>query len=175
MGLLVRPLEIVGDALTSVGRAIGTGLDFVARSLADLFSAITDLAVMIGDFIVTIISYINPLSENFFLKVAFVPSDGFFTEYLASFNDMVNSKFAVIGQLRDTLSAFGTAVSSNVNSDFSIKADLSRYGIGEQEIVNGQALRAYGEKLKFWIGGLMYFICGMWLFRKLTSLLAEGK
>ena len=140
-----------------MGEAIGNGFDSITGFFGDL------------------LSYLNPMSESFILKIAFVPSDGYFSDYVDSFGDMINNKFAVIGQLKDTLTAFGTAVSSNANSDFAITADLSRYGIGEQEIVSGVALRAYGEKMKFWIGGLLYFITAMWLFRRVTSLLGEGR
>lgn len=121
------------------------------------------------------LSFINPLSENFFLWVAFVPSDNFLSEYGAKYQTLAQEKFGVVYQLRDTLNAFQTAVSAEHNNEFQITADLSKYGIGEVEVINGQAIKAYGDKLKFWIGGLMMFLTGAWLFRKMTGLIGEGK
>lgn len=89
---------------------------------------------------------------------------------------MLKEKFAVVYQIFDTLEAFQTAVSNNVlGEEFTITADLSKYGIGDVEVVNAQAMNAYGEKLKFWIGGLMMFLTGAWVFRKMTGLIGEGK
>lgn len=73
------------------------------------------------------------------------------------------------------MEAFQTALSSNVTNDISITADLSHYGIGYVEIVNGQALETYGEKLRFWIGGLIIFFTVAFLWRKGSAVLGSGK
>lgn len=105
-----------------------------------------------------------------------IPEDGYFDSYIDKYQSLVKQKFAFVYQMKDTLEAFATAVDNNaLGGDFKITADLSKYGIGEVEVVNGQALKQYGEKLKFWIGGLMIFLTSAWIFRKLSGLLAEGK
>lgn len=71
--------------------------------------------------------------------------------------------------------AFQTALDGAVYNEFSITADLSKYGIGEVEVVNGQALETYGEKLRFWIGGLIIFFTVAFLWRKGSTALGSGK
>lgn len=181
---MVSPLEWIGDAFQAVADAIGSGFDAVRgwistavdnlKSPLDLIKSGLDL---IKDVLDTIINWINPLSDDFFLKKAFIPSESFMTDYKDRFNNLLTTKLAFLYQVRDTLNAFVNAVESNVNPnyDYSIKADLSRYGIGQVEIVNGQALKAYGDKLKFWIGGLMVFLTAAFLWRRGSNLLGSGK
>lgn len=179
---MVSPLEWIGNAFNAVANAIGSGFDAVRgwisnavkdlKSPLDLIKSGLDLIKNVLD---TIIKWINPLSDDFLLKKAFVPSESFMTNYKDRFNNLLNTKLAFLYQVRDTLNAFTNAVESNVKNDYSIKADLSRYGIGQVEIVNGQALKAYGDKLKFWIGGLMIFLTAAFLWRRGSNLLGSGK
>lgn len=147
-------------------------MDGITGVLKDLFDTVKNIFSSIGE----ILNYINPLSEKFFLWIAFIPEDGYFENYSNKYQTLIKEKFAVVYQLRDTIEAFKTAVESNaMGKEFSITADLSKYGIGEVEVVNGKAIHTYGEKLKFWIGGLMIFLTSAWLFRKVSGLIGEGK
>lgn len=84
----------------------------------------------IGD----ILSYINPLSENFFayklidllidaLKSLFVPDEGFFNNWIADINDYFSSRFGMVYSSIDFVVDFLTRladISSNLNTDYTI-------------------------------------------------------
>lgn len=53
------------------------------------------------DTINTILDYLNPYSENFFLKIAFVPSDGFVAEKFESLKSTLLSKIPLLQQIAD--------------------------------------------------------------------------
>jgi len=142
------------------------------KSPLDLIKSALDLIKNVLD---TILNWLNPFSEEFFLKKAFIPSETFMIDYKERFDTLLSTKLAFFYQVKDTLDAFVNAVESSVVNDYSITADLSRYGIGEVEVVNGQALMAYGEKMKFWIGGLMIFLTSTFLWRRGSNLIGSGK
>lgn len=84
----------------------------------------------IGD----ILSYINPLSENFFayklidllidaLKSLFVPEEGFFNNWISDINDYFSSRFGMVYSSIDFVVDFLTRladISSNLNTDYTI-------------------------------------------------------
>jgi hypothetical protein len=123
----------------------------------------------------TIVNFLDPTHEKFFLRVAFVPDKEFMNDYTTNFEGLVKSKLAVFGQLSDTFEASFVAMQSKVTNWEGIKIDLKKWGAGEVEIVSGTAMAYYGEKMRFWIGGLMYFLTGAWLIRKLSGVLGEGR
>ena len=53
------------------------------------------------DGINTILDYLNPFSENFFLKIAFVPSNGFVAEKFESLKSTFLSKVPLLQQIAD--------------------------------------------------------------------------
>lgn len=194
LNILLSPLKAIGDALGALGSALGKGLDFIASSLGSLGSAIgegfsnlglsfsnginsiLEVFTSIGEAIQQIISWLNPFSKDFILKLAFIPSEQYMNNYGDELKGVIMDKFAVVGQIHDTIKALTTAIDDNVlGNDFRITIDLSKYGIGKQDIVSMTALNYYGEKIKFWISGFIYFLVAMWLYRKFSSVLGVGK
>lgn len=136
-----------------------------------MFDSVGDILKDVGE----ILNYINPFSSKFFLYIAFIPSDGYFNDYVKKYQDLMDTKFGVFKQFSDTIKAFGIAIDSNTTGFKGFKADFTNFGIGEQEVVNGRAIKEYGDKMKFWIGGLLYFFTAAFLFRKLSKFLGEGR
>lgn len=164
------------SGISSVAKGIGNVVTTIASSIGDLLKSVGGWFADLFGYLADLLSYINPFSDNFILKVALIPSDGFFGEYFAELKGIVTEKFAVVGQIRDTINALNSAIGDNVlGNDFTITIDLSNYGIGKQDIVSMTAIHYYGEKVKFWISGFIYFLVAMWLYRKFSSVLGVGK
>lgn len=173
----------LGDAFNSVGSSIGgwfTTLDSHLSGWADTQlkstgSWFTSLNNNLSTWADSLLNWFNPLSKSFFLWVAFIPSDGFFSKYSSDWSGLMHTKFAIIYQLHDTFTALVSAVKSNLSTWQGIQIDLSNYKAGKVDIVNGYAIEQYGEKIRYWIGGLMFFFTGTWLFRRISSLLGVGR
>lgn len=95
-----------------------TGLwDWLKGILQSILDAILSLATLVGligllETVVTwvqsisgsvsqILSYVNPFSDSFFLKVAFIPTAGYYQQYWNDIYKMYKDKIPIIGQLMD--------------------------------------------------------------------------
>jgi Flp pilus assembly pilin Flp len=199
--VLVSPLNALGNAFSSGLNAVGNALDSVGSSIGGWFSDLgsnihswtTDFSSSVGGWFSnflggvkdnvssiftkmgTIVDYLNPNSSNFFIKIAFVPSATFMDSYNKDMHDLWYSKFAIFSQLQDTFTAVKSAVDSSVNHWDGLQVDLSKYGIGKQTIVDPSFANMLIPKLKFWIGGLVYFLTAMWLLRKISIVVGAGR
>lgn len=146
---MVTPLVAVADAIEGVAVNIFNGFNY-------LFSQITG-----------ILDYLNPFSQNFFIRIALVPSDGYLQGKIDELKTNMDNKFVVYGQIKDTVTSVRESHVDAQNWE-GIKADFSNYGIGEIEIVNPEFIKLAGPKLKFWISGLIWFVTGLYVIRKIT-------
>lgn len=119
--------------------------------------------------VLSIVDYLNPFSENFFLRIAFVPREGYLKDKVSSTFDKASKKFPAISQLKDSFSALLTST-SDVTSWEGIKVNFSRYGIGEVVIVSPAFVNLLGNKLKFWISGCIWFMFVLYFLRRIPSM-----
>lgn len=180
VGTKIRQLDLnitetIKNKITSVTEKITESakntLDKIKSLDDNIGKFFKDLLENVGE----LLDYINPFSENFFLYLAFIPDDEYWDDYSQNFGNLIKNKLGFFYQMVDTLKAFTYAVESNTGTFQGFKMDLSHYGIGQQTIVNGQAIAEYGAKLKFWIGGLMYFFTAMWLVKKISVVIGAGR
>jgi len=195
LSILVSPFNLIGDAIQELAEKIGFPLDKILNRLnpfhddfilAPVMSFLSNIVSYLNplseDFILSglldlvkdLISYINPLDDNFFLKIALMPEDGFLSDYANKYKQLFNDRFAFITQTRESFKLF-TQQLTNDNKFEGVKIDLSNYGAGEMNIVSPVAINTYGQKFKFWIGGLMYFLTAAWLIRKSSNLIGAGR
>lgn len=190
-------LNALGEALNGLGSSIGSWFDNVGEWFSELDEGLSIWFDELGNGIASwftslidnmtgwfedlpsnmlkLLNWFNPLSEDFFLKVAFVPDTAFMQQYTEQFDGLLKTKFGFFFQLVDTFKAMSSSIGSQVGTWDGIQIDLSNYGIGELDIVSGYAIQQYGEKMRFWIGGIMIFFTSAWLIRKLSGVLGEGK
>lgn len=122
-----------------------------------------------------LLGWLNPVSDDFFIRAAFLPSDAFMSEYTSKFDMLIDTKFAVFNQVKDTLEAVRQSLESHTTTWQGVKVDMSSYGLGEISIVNSEAIAYYGEKMRYWIAGLMYFLISMYAIRKVSTMIGSGK
>lgn len=67
------------------------------------------LVAPVKSFFKTLLDYLNPLSDNFFLKVAFIPRDGYFMNYFTDIKGAFDNKIPIVGQLFDFFKVIATA------------------------------------------------------------------
>ena len=154
-----------------MGGWFGTVID----SVGNIYSSVGDGFLNLGNKFSTVLDYLNPTSDNFFLKTAFIPSSDFMQVYNNDFNNALTEKFSFFYQLRDTFDSLVSSIQSNVDSWQGVKVNFTNYGIGEITIIDPTFANAAIPKIKFWIGGMMYFFTSMWIIRKVSNVMGSGK
>ena len=174
--------DSIGGFFSTITDAIGSWFGDVGRwfaglgdSLARFFGSLTDVVIDVFDSFVTLLDYLNPLSENNFLKILFIPKDGFFTTYFSDLKSALDNKFPIANQIRDTWDSIKTAVSDRVNGWDGFKVDMSRYGAGTLTIVDPTFVNYVAPKLRFWIGAALYFMTFLFLIKRSSQLIGAGR
>lgn len=120
-----------------------------------------------GDLVNSVLSLINPFSDNFFLKIAFIPQSNFFMNSYNAMGDSINAKFPAFSQLTDAFHAFKDNVV--INDEFT---GLTMTVKGQEVyIVEPTYINKYSDKIKFWFSGLIYFLVGIFLMKKGSTIL----
>ncbi|ABW19364.1 hypothetical protein [Alkaliphilus oremlandii] len=114
----------------------------IADGLSSIVSRITSIRNLIRDFwddisynFTSIINYLNPFSDKFFLWIALIPQDGFFESF---FNDILgafNERLPLIGQIRAFMENIKGINYSQELPKFEITMP-SKYGGGQFSIVD---------------------------------------
>lgn len=146
----------VKNAITSIG-------DYVANGFSNVMSKIqtgfTD-----------VLKYLNPLSEQFFLKLAFIPSEGFVESKVNDLRLNVSSHFSFVDQIRDTVNS---VVNGSYNAETWLGIKYSNPMIGEVVIVSPIAVNEWGYKIRYWIAGFLYFLTLVCTVKRLAEVLGS--
>lgn len=101
LGFLVNPLQAIGTGLRNMGQGISGAIDSLAEfftgGLTALKNALLSPINYIKDKFTTLIDYLTPSSENFILKLAFVPDEDFFSDKFESLKGQFSDKLGVSG------------------------------------------------------------------------------
>jgi hypothetical protein len=161
---------IIGGLLESIINAITGGISdiigFLTGKLADLYSAI-----------VSIVDYLNPMSESFILKIAFIPEEGYFQGKIEELSLKAGDSVGLFSQLKDTFSAIVDAVNDQDEWE-GIRVQMSSYGvggIGDITIVDPSFINYASYKLKYWISGFIWFMLLLWLIKRVAGFWGRGE
>lgn len=166
---------LLGNLLTKLGDWFTSLFDFLSNIIKAISDSFSDLISKLSQWFLQLFEWINPLSENFILRIAFIPRDGYFDNYVTQFRTMVEIKLGAFTQFIDTFNAVVDAIKNNTIGWQGIVIDIPQFNIYNLEIINSQIINEYGNKLRFWIGGMMIFFTVAWLIRKISFIIAEGK
>lgn len=86
--------DSIGQWFTDLGNSIGQWFSDLGNSIGQWF---TDLFSTLGE----ILNYLNPFHENFFLKIAFIPSDGFIPNKFDELKESFDDRLPIIGTLTE--------------------------------------------------------------------------
>lgn len=162
----------MGSWFSSLGSNISNGFDSIYNWFGDLFDSVGSGFSNVGSWFSDLGDQLSDLLD---FKKYFVPGESFMKDYSTQWDNMLHNKFAVVYQIKDSMDAVTSSLQANTTGWDGMQIDLSKYGIGKLDIIDPTAVVRYGEKLKFWIGGLMYFLTGAFLIRKVASLMGEGR
>lgn len=146
MGILANPIEALGQGFNSFVNTIGE-----------------------------IINYINPWHEEFFLRVALVPSEGFLEEYVTDIKEMFDGRFTFISDLRDFLgNLFDAVVDPDPNPpEFEINLPGGKWGQGKVKIIDFSLFAQYRPFILNFFRVLLWIPFLMKLYRRLPQLIYQ--
>lgn len=160
---------IIGGLLESIVNAITGGI-------SNIISFLTDKLSDLYDSIVSIVDYLNPMSDSFILKIAFIPEQGYFQGKIEELTVKAEDSVGLFSQLKDTLTAIVDAV-NDVDEWEGVRVEMSSYGvggIGEVTIIDPRFINYASYKVKYWISGFIWFMLLLWLIKRIAGFWGRG-
>lgn len=146
MGLLAEPITELGEGFNSFVNSIGN-----------------------------VINFINPWSDDFFLRVAFIPSEGFLEAYVSDIKTMFDGKFTFISEIREFLgSLFGAVVDTDPEPpEFKINLPGGKWGQGSVKIIDFSLFAPYRSFVLNFIRVILWIPFLLKLYKRLPSLVYQ--
>lgn len=120
MESLAIPFQLIADALNNIKTYLGGIVDNFRVSVEDKLH---------------LLNYINPFHENFFLRIALVPNENYFSNKWSQLHDLFNNKFPLASQLFDFFNNLKNVSQNGGIPEF--KVDLpSKYGGMSVDIID---------------------------------------
>jgi len=141
-GFFSNLTDTIGNFFTEFTSTISTFFSDLLQSIGASFQGVFDsLAVLrdnmldFKDELLSFLQYLNPFDENFILKVALVPQEGYFNTFFQDISNSFNDRLPLVGQIAEFMN---TIKSINVSQDlpeFNITMP-DKYGGGNYAIIN---------------------------------------
>lgn len=135
--------------------------------LSWLVNSIYELIISLVDTLGNIASYLDPFSENFILKIAFVPSRTDRSELLI---EELKEKFGAINSILTTMESLKTYEESGQAPVFKLNFDGSIYGIeGEYTVIDF----SFYEQYRPWIHSFTIMVAWVYFIKRLINYLPD--
>lgn len=149
--------------------------NIVTERLGVLADPINTLGEGFNNFVSTIgqiINYINPWSEDFFIRIALVPSEGYLQEFVSEIKELIDGKFAFITEIQEFLSnLFGAVIDPNpAPPEFTINLPGGKWGSGSVQIIDFSIFAPYRTYILNFIRVTLWIPFLLKLYRRLSSM-----
>lgn len=153
-------IDSIGQWFSNVIDGINEFVDSVGEWFAQLFATIGE-----------ILDYLNPFSEKFFLKIAFIPSDGFISGKFEELKEVIDDRLPVIGTLTDVFDTI-TGVQSMESTKPKIQVELpGKWGGQKVEIINFDIIDPYIPYVKTFIRFMIWIPFLIKIYRRLPQII----
>jgi len=118
----------------------------------------------------TILDYLNPYSENFFLKIAFVPSNGFVAEKFESLKSTLLSKIPLLQQISDLFATIKATQFGTKPQDITVTMPI-KYGGMTYSVINFDYFTQYRTLILNFIRYSAWFLFLKKTYKRLPSII----
>jgi phage-related protein len=151
--------EDIGNFFSNLIDSLGSWFDDIGQWFADLGNdigswfqgvsdKITQFAENFSDAMSNFMSYLDPTSENFFLKLAFIPSDGFISGKFNELKVVIDDRLPIIGTLTELFNTI-TDVQSIESTKPKFEIELpDKWGGQTVEVINFDVIDPYIPYIK---------------------------
>lgn len=152
------------DGISSLGNDIGLWFQGIGEKIADF-------AENFSNTMNNFLSYLNPFSENFFLKIAIIPSDGFIPYKFDELKEVIDDRLPIIGTLKDVLDTI-TGVQSVESTKPKIEVELpGKWGGQKVQIINFDVIDPYVPYVKTFIRFLIWIPFIIKIYRRIPNII----
>lgn len=116
-----------------------------------------------------IVSYLNPLSENFILKIAFIPEEGFIQDNFQILRQQLNDKLGIGNFVQESIDIMKDMAEQEEWEGFSIIVPITGQEI---QVVNPDPINTFSPYFKGFISAFLYLFTGIMLIKKLPTVLS---
>jgi hypothetical protein len=175
LGVLAGPIEALGEGFNNFIEGVGDFFENLIDSLETWFEDIgqwfNDLFGALGE----ILNLLNPWHEDFIMKVAFIPSEGYFEDFASDLKTNFDGKFTFISDLRDFLgNLFGAVVDTDpAPPEFKINLPGGKWGQGSLKIIDFSLFAPYRAFILNFIRVLLWIPFLLKLYRRLPQLVYQ--
>lgn len=157
LGLLAEPIQSLAD-----------GFNNLINGIRDFFE---DTIAAIGE----VLNYLNPLSEKFILKIAFIPSEGYFEEFAGEIKQSFDNKFAFISGIGDVLKRlFNCVIDTDPKPpEFTVNLPGGKWGRGKVKIIDFSYFAEYRPYILNFIRVLLWVPFLIRLYKRLPNLIYQ--
>lgn len=175
--LVINILSGIGnffsELFTVLGNLFNNLLSGTGNFFSDLFTRLGDWFTNIGNFLTSIVSYINPFSENFFvyklidllfdlLTLLFVPSSDYFSNKF----DNLKANFANRLSYQSYLDIFENT--KNIVANEQISIDLNNYSVGslnlsKSKFIDFSVFDKYKSTYYGWVRGFTFIFLVLYI------------
>lgn len=135
--------DSIGQWFTNLGNDIGAWFQGVSDK-------ITQFAENFSNTMSNIMSYLDPTSDNFFLKLALVPSEGFIPNKFDELKDVLDDRLPIIGTFTGIFDTITGVQSQSINSTsptFTMELP-SKWGGKTVQVINFDPIDPYVPYIK---------------------------
>ena len=132
-----NPGSWLSDIVDSVQESVG----LLAEPINELREGFSNFIVAMGE----IINLLNPWHENFFLRIAFIPSEGYFEEFRTDIKAVFDNKFSFISEIGNFLAfILSSPIIDNPSPpEFKINLPGGKWGTGSVQIIDFSIFEDY--------------------------------
>ena len=140
--------------------------------LHDISNSVQESVGLLTEPIERIINFLNPIHEDFFLRVAFIPSQGYVEEFRTDIKEMFDDKFSFISEIRDFLAfIFSSPIIDNPGPpEFKITLPGGKWGTGSVQIIDFSIFEDYRLFIINFIRVLLWIPFLIKLYKRLPSI-----
>lgn len=156
--------EDVIAGIVSLGNDIGSWFQGIADK-------ITQFAENFSNAMSNIMSYLDPTSDNFFLKLAFIPQDGFISGKFNELKVVIDDRLPIIGTLTEVFNTITEAQSiESTKPKFEMELP-SKWGGQKVEVINFDVIDPYIPYVKTFIRFLIWIPFIIKIYRRLPQII----
>ena len=174
--------EGIGEFFSNLIDSLGSWFDSIGQWFADLGNdignwfqgvsdKITQFAENFSNAMSTFMSYLDPTSDNFFLKLAFIPQEGFISGKFNELKVVIDDRLPIIGTLTELFNSI-TQVQSIESTKPKFEMELpGKWGGQKVEVINFDVIDPYIPYVKTFIRFMIWIPFLIKIYKRLPQII----
>lgn len=162
----------IGQWFTNLINSIGQWFANVINGISDFANSVANWFGQVFATIGEILEHLNPFSEKFFLRIALIPSDGYFERFANDIKQSFDGKFAFISEIGDVLKSLFSGVyeTDPEPPEFAINLPGGKWGEGRVKVIDFSIFAEYRQYILNLIRVMLWIPFLIKLYKRLPNI-----